>query len=152
MDASGSEHLSDGTVPEALTRQMKNPLSVWSGLGGIGVGLMIMAGCAASEQGDGVFVRSMLVGKSEQEISACAGEPRQRFEDRGKVRLIYRNEAAVLERSFPSARSSVTCPHHGCEAHVILQDGRTAQVEYHTFPAGDGDCDHCDRIFVRCHP
>ena len=153
MDASGSEHLSGGTVPEALTRQMKNPLSVWSGLGGIGVGLiMTMAGCATSEQGDGVFVHSMLAGKSEQEISACAGEPRQRFKEGEKVRLIYRNEPAVLERSFPSARSSVTCPHHGCEAHVILLNGRTAQVEYHPFPVGDGDCDHCDRIFVRCSP
>jgi hypothetical protein len=113
---------------------------------------MTMAGCAATERGDGDSVRSMLIGKSEQEISACAGEPRRRFEEGEKMRLIYRNEPTVLERSFPSARGTVTCPHHGCEARVILQNGRTAQVEYHPFPNADGDCDHCDRIFVRCSP
>ncbi|HXH85767.1 MAG TPA: hypothetical protein VNI35_03030 [Nitrospira sp.] len=126
---------------------------MWSGLWGISVGLiMTKAGCAAAKQSAGDSVRSMLVGKSEQEISARADELRRRLEEGEKVRLIYRDEPSVLERSFPSARGTVTCPHHGCEAHVILQDDRTAQVEYYPVPDADGDCDHCDRIFVRCNP
>jgi hypothetical protein len=113
---------------------------------------MTLAGCAATDQGAGQSVRSMLVGKSEQEVSACSGEPRRRLEEGEKVRLVYRSEPTVLERSFPSARGTVACPHHGCEAHVIIQKGRTVEVEYHPFPEVDGDCDHCDRIFSRCNP
>jgi hypothetical protein len=98
------------------------------------------------------FHRFCLMGKSEQEISARADEPRRRLEKGERVRLIYHNEPTVLERSFPSSRGTVTCPHHGYEAHIILQNGRPAKVEYHPFPEGDGDCDHCDRVFARCNP
>ena len=118
----------------------------------IGCGVILaLVGCAATGQRGGAFVQQMLLGKSEQDISACAGDPKRRIEDGRGVRLIYRDEPTMLERSFPSARGTVTCPHHGCEAHVLLENGRTAQVEYHPFPEG-GDCDHCDRIFARCNP
>ena len=138
-------------VPKALIRQGENKLStMWNGLGDTGFGVTLeAAGCAVAKQNDRSSVQSILTGKSEQEISACTGELRRRLEEREKVRSISRQERTVLERSFPSARDRVPCPHHGCEAHVILQNGRRAEGEYHPFPDADGDC---DRIFVRCGP
>jgi len=96
------------------------------------------------------FHRFCLMGKSEQEISARADEPRRRLEKGDRVRLIYHNEPTVLERSFPSSRGTV--PHHGYEVHMILQNERTAKVQNHPFPEDDGSSGHCDCIFARCNP
>ncbi|HEY5626750.1 MAG TPA: hypothetical protein VIR79_02285 [Nitrospira sp.] len=113
--------------------------------------VLAMVGCAVTGQLGAASVQARLLRKSEQEIFTVSGDPGRRIEDARGVRLIYRDEPTMLERSFPSARGTVTCPHHGCEAHVLVENGRTAEVEYHPFPEG-GDCDHCDRIFARCNP
>lgn len=106
--------------------------------------------CATNEHEAANFGKRVLVGKSETDVIACAGSPARRMAQGESVTMVYRNESSVLERSFPMAKGTVSCPHHGCEALVMLQDNRVADVEYHSFPEGSGSCDHCDRIFVAC--
>lgn len=109
-----------------------------------------LVSCATSEQLASNFGTRVLAGKSEADVIACAGSPTKRVVQGERVAMVYRNEPSVLERSFSMAKGSLTCPRHGCEALVMLQDGRVADVEYHPFPEGSGVCDHCDRIFIKC--
>lgn len=93
-----------------------------------------------------------MIGKSEAGVIACAGQPVKRVVTDAVVQLVYRNEPDVLECSFPMAKGGMTCPHHRCDAFVVRQEGKVADVECHPSPAGSGARDHCDRIFIPCLP
>ena len=115
---------------------------------GLCVGSLVS--CATSDHVAANLGKKALVGKSEAAVIACAGQPMKHMVMEERVRMVYRNEPDVLERSFPTAKGSMPCPHHGCEAWVMLQQGTVTDVEYHPFPEGCGACDHCDRIFAKC--
>jgi hypothetical protein len=109
-----------------------------------------VASCATHDHEASHHAKNLLIGKSEADVVACAGQPLKRTVEGGKIRMFYRNEPDVLERSFATTKGSTTCPNHGCEAVVVLEEGRAADVEYHPFPEGVWACDHCDRIFLNC--
>ena len=109
-----------------------------------------LVSCATSDPVAANLDGKVLVGKSEAAVIACAGEPMTRAVMGERVRMVYRNEPDLLERSFPTAKGSIACPRHGCEAWVMLQQGAVTDVVYDLFPEGSGACDHCDRIFAEC--
>ncbi len=113
---------------------------------------MLVSACATAHP-DGSFpAQRVLIGMTEQELLACAGEPRTRSASGGDRQLVYHRMAPVLEGSFAASKASVPCPRHGCEAVIVLKDGRVADVRYHPSPPSGGGCEHCEEIFQSCLP
>lgn len=119
---------------------------------GVLVAMGLLAGCATSGP-DGSFpAQKALIGKSESEMLACAGEPKQRSTSADETKLTYHRAAPVFEGSFAGSKSSVPCPRHACEAVVVLKDDRVSEVQYHPTPRSLGGCEHCEEIFRTCVP
>lgn len=113
--------------------------------------VLLLAGCAAIDQHDLRKNRQrMLIGKTKQELIACAGFPIRENERDDTVELIYYKEASLLEESFPGSKGSVARVHHGCRATVQLRENRVMEVQYHSIPDSYHDEDHCDEIFESC--
>jgi hypothetical protein len=113
----------------------------------------LWAGCATPAGPDGSFPsQRALIGKTESEVLACAGEPRTRSATGEEVRLTYRRTAPVFEESFASSKTSMPCPRHACEAVVVLKGDRVTEVQYHPTPQSLGGCEHCEEIFRKCMP
>ena len=91
-----------------------------------------------------------LMGKTKQEVLACAGIPIKDNEYGDVAELIYYKEASLLEESFPSSKGSVPRSHHGCRASVQLKGNRVMEVHYQSVPNSYHDEDHCDEIFEFC--
>lgn len=110
----------------------------------------MLAACAAA-QPDGSFPgRAALIGKSEQELLACAGEPKKKSVSDGDAIWTYHGAAPLFEQSFPGSKASVPCPRHACDAVVTLKDGRVTDVRYHPRPPSLGGCEHCEELFRAC--
>lgn len=113
--------------------------------------VLLGASCAAqlgtSESGQ---VRQALIGKTEQNIVACAGPPLHAVTAEEAVVLTYYQEASVLEESFPVSKSSLPKIHHGCRARVTLKGDRVVAVDYQSVPAEFHDEEHCDELFQTC--
>jgi hypothetical protein len=92
----------------------------------------------------------ILMGKTKQEILACAGAPIRENEDGEMAELIYYKEASLLEESFPGSKGSIAKIHHGCRANVQLKGNRITGVSYQSVPNSYHDEDHCDEIFESC--
>ena len=91
-----------------------------------------------------------LMGKTKQEVLACAGIPIREQEHDDMAELIYYKEASLLEESFPSSKGSVPKNHHGCRASVQLKENHVVGVRYQSVPNSYHDEDHCDEIFESC--
>jgi len=91
-----------------------------------------------------------LMGKTKQEVVACAGIPIREQEHDDMAELIYYKEASLLEESFPSSKGSVAKIHHGCRANVQIKGNRVIGVHYRSVPNSYHDEDHCDEIFESC--
>ena len=92
----------------------------------------------------------ILIGKTKQEILACAGAPIRENEDGEMAELIYYKEASLLEESFPGSKGSIAESHHGCRAKVQFKGNRVTGVSYQSVPNSYHDEDHCDEIFESC--
>jgi hypothetical protein len=112
----------------------------------------LLAGCITSVPEGGFPAQKALIGKSESEMLACAGEPKKRSSSGEETRLTYHRKAPVFEESFAISKTSVPCPRHACEAVVILRGDRVAEVQYHPTPQSLGGCEHCEEIFQKCLP
>ena len=114
--------------------------------------LMLPAGCVTSVPEGGFPAQKALIGKSESEMLACAGEPKKRSASDEETRLTYHQKAPVFEESFATSKTSMPCPRHACEAVVVLKGDRVAEVQYHPTPRSLGGCEHCEEIFRACMP
>jgi hypothetical protein len=113
---------------------------------------MLVSACA-TVQPDGSFpAQKALLGKTEQEVVACAGEAKKKSASGEETRLTYHRKALVFEESFAISKTSVPCPRHACEAVVVLKGDRVAEVQYHPTPHSLGGCEHCEEIFRNCVP
>ena len=113
----------------------------------------LSSGCATPAGPDGSFPsQKALIGKTESEVLACAGEPKRKSVTGEEVRLTYRRTAPMFEESFASSKASVPCPRHACEAVVVLKGGRVTEVPYYPVPQSLGGCEHCEEIFRECVP
>ena len=112
----------------------------------------LLAGCTMPKP-DGSFpAQKALLGKTEQEVVACAGKPKQKSTSGDETQLTYRRSAPVFEESFAISKTSVPCPRHACEAVVVLKGDRVAEVRYSPTPHSLGGCEHCEEIFQQCLP
>jgi hypothetical protein len=132
-----------GIITRTLATNCAMAFSIWIG----------MSGCATEVPSVMLAppsVEKALIGKTEQELLACAAvTPNERA--LGDVtQLMFYNEASLLEESFPTSKGSIPQPHHGCLAHVQLRERRVDSIHYHAVPPSHAGYDHCDAIFETC--
>jgi len=120
-----------------------------------GAGLAAIIGCAGigSDGTSASPAQRALIGKTKQQILACAGIPVHEYADGDRVLLVYYKEASQLEESFFGSKSSIARIHHGCRSTIVLQQDRAAEVRYESDPSTYQDEDHCEETFELCvHP
>jgi len=95
--------------------------------------------------------RQTLIGKSEAEVIACAGQP-QTVSSRDAVKLLtYDNESGLLEGSFPGTKGSrPEGARHRCTAVITLENDRVTHVNYRMTPESSDIHEHCPEIFAGC--
>ena len=109
-----------------------------------------LIGCAAPQSTAPSPIGKALLGKSKQELIACAGNPLQETKtDEGTV-LSYYKEAPMFEESFSHSKGSQPGAHHGCWALLLMGDDRVVGVEYRSVPRSVAAMDHCEEIFHIC--
>jgi hypothetical protein len=141
-----------GTEREALNVR-REARRKWTLIAGAAVPLLVLVSACATAYSDGSFpAQKALIGKTESEVLACAGEPKARSVTGEEVRLTYRRTAPMFEESFASSKASMPCPRHACEAVVVLKGDRVTEVPYHPAPQSLGGCEHCEEIFRKCMP
>jgi hypothetical protein len=114
------------------------------------VGFVGLVGCAASQPIEPNPTGKALLGKSKQELVACAGSPLKETKTAEGTVLAYYKEAPMFEESFASSKSSRSGAHHGCWAHLLMADDRVVGVEYRSVPRSIDATDHCEEIFRAC--
>ena len=111
-----------------------------------------LIGCAASRPIASIPIGIALLGKSKHELVACAGNPLQEMKTAGGTVLTYYKEAPIFDESFSLSKGSTSGVHHGCWAHLLLEDDRVVGVEYKSVPESVSATDHCEEIFHTCVP
>ncbi len=125
----------------------------WTLIAGASVPLLMLVSACATAHPDGAFpAQKVLLGKTGQEVLACAGEPKKKAVSGEETQLTYHRRAPVFEESFAISKTSVPCPRHACEAVVVLKGDRVSEVQYHPTPHSLGGCEHCEEIFQKCLP
>jgi hypothetical protein len=114
------------------------------------VGSVELIGCAASQTIEPSPTGKALLGKNKQELVACAGNPLQETKTAEGTVLSYYKEAPMFEESFVSSKASSSGAHHGCWAHLLMEDDRVVGVEYKSTPRSVDATDHCEEIFYTC--
>ncbi|HLZ36127.1 MAG TPA: hypothetical protein VKP13_19145 [Nitrospira sp.] len=111
-----------------------------------------LAGCAETlpAVSEDLPNQRALIGKTKQELSACAGNPVGVKTEGERTVMTYYKEASLLEESFPGPKSSLAMVHHGCRATLSLEQDRITEVRYESVPRSYRDEDHCEEIFERC--
>lgn len=114
------------------------------------VGCVGLIGCAASQPIGPDPIGRALLGKSKQELIACAGSPLEDTKTVEGTVLSYYKEAPMFEESFASSKASRPGAHHGCWARLLMEDDRVVGVEYRSVPLSVDATDHCEEIFRTC--
>jgi hypothetical protein len=114
------------------------------------VGFVGLIGCAASQTIAPNPIGKALLGKSKQELVACAGSPLEETITTEGTVLTYYKEAPMFEESFSLSKGSGSGAHHGCWAHLLMGNDRVVGVEYKSVPRSVGATDHCEEIFHTC--
>jgi hypothetical protein len=109
-----------------------------------------LIGCAASQPIEPNPMGKALLGKSTQELVACAGTPLQETVTAEGTVLTYYKEAPMFEESFSFSKGSRSGVHHGCWAHLLMGEDRVVGVEYRSAPRSVDATDHCEEIFHAC--
>ena len=109
-----------------------------------------LIGCAASQPIEPNPIGKALLGKSKQELVACAGNPLEETKTIEGTVLTYYKEASMLEESFSFSKGSRSGVHHGCWAHLLMGDDRVVGVEYRSAPRSVDATDHCEEFFHTC--
>ena len=91
-----------------------------------------------------------MIGRTTQQLVACAGMPVSERTSGKRVLFLYHKEVSLFEDSFPGSKSRVPMVHHGCHATVVLQQDRDSDVRYESEPSSSGAEDNCEEIFARC--
>jgi hypothetical protein len=107
-----------------------------------------LAGCATLGQEGNLPAKKALIGKTSQEVLACAGKPLSEGMEGDEKTATYYRDSKANEDSFSGSKSSVIGVRHGCAAELHFRDGRVAAVEYQ--PSVRGGIEHCEEIFAQC--
>lgn len=117
-----------------------------------GMATMAAAGCTTPASPQPGPIERALIGKTKQELLACAGAPQSETAVEGTTVLTFYQRASPLEHYFSAARSGIACPRRGCEARLTLKDDRVVSVQFQAVPEALDGCEECDEIFARCRP
>ena len=109
-----------------------------------------LVGCAAPQPVEQSRIGNALLGKSREELVACAGHPLRETKTVDGIVLSYYKEAPMLEESSPFLKGSRAGAHHGCWAHLLMGEDRVVGVEYRSVPPSVHATDHCEEIFQTC--
>jgi hypothetical protein len=109
-----------------------------------------LIGCAAPQPLEPSPIGKALLGKSQQELVACAGNPLRETKTVEGTVLSYYKEAPMLEESSPFLKGSRPGAHHGCWAHLLMGEDHVVGVEYRSVPPAVHATDHCEEIFQAC--
>ena len=109
-----------------------------------------LIGCSAFQPIEPNHIGKALLGKSKQELVACAGNPLRETKTTEGTVLSYYKEAPMLEESGPFLKGSISGAHHGCWAHLLMGEDRVVGVEYRSVPQSVHATDHCEEIFYAC--
>src|SRR5437868_7804366 len=88
-----------------------------------------LIGCAESQPIESNPIGKTLLGKSKQELVVCAGNPLQETKIAERMVLTYYKEAPMFEESFSFSKGSRPGAHHGCWAHLLMENDRVVGVE-----------------------
>ena len=122
-------------------------------MGALALTGLLLTACAGgpADRSSAVKIADVLKGKTKQDLLACAGAPLRESTSQGLTAMVYQEEAELVERSVPGAKSSgARDVPHSCRAIVMLEDDRVVDVRYESVPEWLGAEDHCDNIFARC--
>jgi hypothetical protein len=111
-----------------------------------------LSGCAIPATIENPPSGERLIGKSRQDLLACAGNPLHVIPVSDGTVFRYYKEAPMLEESFVGSKGSKAGIHGGCWAHVLLSEDRIAGVEYRPVPETLKATDQCEEIFRSCIP
>lgn len=109
-----------------------------------------LIGCAAAQSIAPSPIGKALLGKSKQELVACAGNPFHETKAAEGTVLSYYKEAPMLEKSVPFLKGSRSGARHGCWAHLLMAEDRVVGVEYGSVPRSIDATNHCEEIFHAC--
>ena len=109
-----------------------------------------LVGCAVSQPIEPSPIGKSLLGRSTQELIACAGNPLQERKTAEGTVLSYYKEAPMLEESVPFLKGSRSGARHGCWAHLLMGEDRVVGVEYRSVPRSVDATNHCEEIFHTC--
>jgi len=109
-----------------------------------------LIGCAGSQPVDPNPIGKAMLGKSKQDLVACAGNPLEETKTAEGPVLAYYKEAPMFEESFASSKASRPGAHHGCWARLLMEEDRVVGVEYRSVPPSVDARDHCEEIFRAC--
>jgi hypothetical protein len=113
-------------------------------------GCVGLIGCATAPPIAPNPTEKALLGKSKQELVACAGNPLEETKTIEGTVLAYYKEAPMFEESFASSKTSRAGAHHGCWARLLMEDDRVVGVEFRSVPPSIDATDHCEQIFRTC--
>ncbi|WP_455377113.1 hypothetical protein [Petrachloros mirabilis] len=121
---------------------------------GMGYAMVGVVACAGGNHHDDTnhLGQRALIGKTKQELFACAGPPVSEKVTPDRTVAVYYREASQLEESFPGSKGSFAMVHHGCRATIVVREDRVEGVRYDSEPSSYRDEDHCEEIFAGCLP
>ena len=110
------------------------------------VGFVGLLGCAASQPIEPSPIGKALLGESKHALIACAGNPLKESKTAEGTVLSYYKEAPMFEESFASSKTSSSGAHHGCWAHLLMEEDRVVGVEYKSVPPSVNATDQSRRL------
>jgi hypothetical protein len=111
-----------------------------------------LIGCVASQPIAPNPIGKGLLGKGKQELVSCAGTPLQEAKTVEGTVWTYYKEAPLFEESSALSKGSRSGVHHGCWAHILMEEDRVVGVEYRSVPRSVDATDHCEEMFRTCVP
>ena len=113
----------------------------------IAIGLI---GCAASQPIAPSPIGIACLGRVNTNSSLALVTLFQEMKTAGGTVLTYYKEAPIFDESFSLSKGSTSGVHHGCWAHLLLDDDRVVGVEYKSVPRSVSATDHCEESSYLC--
>ncbi len=108
------------------------------------------SGCPAAPSYRAYLAQRALMGKTKQEVVACAGQPVRESESGEVTVLTYYQEGETVELPPAVPKTSTPGMKHGCRATVLLKEDRVAGVQYEPVPDFMAGYHLCEGIFAPC--
>lgn len=120
----------------------------------VALGVLCLVGCATppSQNGQNELFPNQraIIGKTRQDLLACAGPPLRETNQADHALLTYYRHTPILERSVVGSKSTVPAIHPACWATVSLEGDVVTAAQYQSVPSSADATDQCEAIFDPC--